>query len=56
MATNSIDLEPNDPSSNQETDEDENLSWREKYQLAEKQLNRVRQQTGKVRELLNKKV
>ena len=37
--------------------EDENdISWKEKYELAEKQLNRVRQQTGKVRELLNMKV
>jgi len=60
MASNLKDLPSgsnNDASSNQETtDEDENLGWKEKYELAEKQLSRVRQQTGKVRELLNKKV
>ena len=36
-------------------DEDE-ANWQEKYELAEKQLIRVRQQTAKVRELLNIKV
>ena len=36
-------------------DEDE-ANWREKYELAETQLSRVRQQTAKVRELLNIKV
>ena len=36
-------------------DEDE-ANWQEKYELAEKQLKRVRQQTAKVRELLNIKV
>ena len=39
-----------------EVEEGNDLCWKEKYELAEKQLNRVRQQTGKVRELLNMKV
>lgn len=37
-------------------EDEEEANWQEKYELAEKQLSRVRQQTAKVRELLNIKV
>ncbi|XP_066913817.1 pleckstrin homology domain-containing family H member 1-like isoform X2 [Clytia hemisphaerica] len=44
------------PEAEDRADDENNISWKEKYELAEKQLKRVRQQTGKVRELLNMKM
>ena len=38
------------------SDDEGQLSWKEKYDLQEKQMERIRQQTSKVRELLQIKV
>lgn len=53
--TNSPDL-INFGNSPSNEDEDLALSWKEKYELSERQLNQVRKQAAKIREVISIKV